>query len=387
MKLDTATIAAAGAGALCIALIAASAYLFLENSALKAGMADALASLDKAKAGRAGVEAQLIRVQGTVMERDLRITELSSRLGMAEAELNESRATLAQKESELAEARSSARREEERLAALRQDFEALAEDIRETQETINESVQWFRDNSQMPPELGPIQDSVTTECRDGASYNLGCFAYLLEEDYGFSYLNETSDRLYSLKEIYARKGGDCEDYSIFISAMIRSLATEGNARELVGWEPGPGGTFKVYERGRRYWYYEGTGAWLGHIANVHPYPICYLTDVSGEAPAGHCIVALSPEEIRGTGGLSALEGAKTFEPQNGQYMGAVGRQFHLCADGEEDCAHEGDIVMVIGDTDLYEFGDGEWDSLELQRDNAGAVLDNVSAAMSSFPSG
>lgn len=385
MKLGAPVLAAAAV--LCIILFAASAFLFFENASLTGSLADARASLNKTKAEKAGLEATLIRTQGSLMDREQQVTDLSSRLGGTELELNETQATLAQREEELQEARNLSQQKEEQLAGLRDEFRALESDIRETQETINESIQWFRDNSEMPPDLRGFSDSVTGDCREGSGYNLACFAFILERDDNFRYLNETTDRLYSLEEIVQRSGGDCEDYSLLLAAMLRSLAKEDPDEELVAWTPSPGEKFTVYERGTRTWYYDGHAVELGALGSVYPYPICYLTDVSGDTPIGHCIVALSTKKAGDAGGLAGLDNARAFEPQNGEYMGRVGTTFHLCADGEMDCAHEGDIIMVMGEDDLYEFGDGRWDSLEIQGGKAGEMLAKVSEAMEALPPG
>ena len=367
-----------GLMALGVLLLLASAYLFYENGSLKGQLADAQDKLKEAADQNARLQTSVAALRDSSAAKDGAILNIASKLSNKEQELAAAMRLLNQTEDELEQSKATSAEE---MRQLRGQFENLSGDIRAARKTLNESVQWFKANSQIPTALRDFSDSVTGRCMDGIEYNLACFPYVLEKDHEFKYLNESSDRLYSLQEIVQRDGGDCEDYALLISAMVRTVAKADPGAEIIGWVPETDGKFVVYRQGERYWYYEAKKVSLGYLDEVHPYPICYLLGNSPDGEQiGHCIVALSTEKISGIDDLGKLDGAKTFEPQSGEYMGDVGKDYRVCRSGEE-CTGGADIITVMVEDDLYQFSDEEWTSFKSQDARAAQVLVDATAVM------
>jgi hypothetical protein len=61
-------------------------------------------------------------------------------------------------------------------------------------------------------------------------------------------------------------------------------------------------------------------------------------------------------------GIPDLTGARVFEPQNGRFLGRVGREFGVCnpTEGNLCWATPQSIIMIIGDGDFYKVRGQEW---------------------------
>jgi hypothetical protein len=314
------------------------------------------------------------------LERELQVGNLASRLGETELELNATAARLSQTEEELNSTREELERSAISLAQANEDFSALEENLSMMEESLSEDVQWFKDNSRLPDSVSYFTTYVMDKCVDSNVLNMGCAALFMEKRVGFNYIDEPNDRLYTIDEMVARGGGDCEDYSLFVKALLNGL--DGEGLRLLGWKQGSGEFVTYRSDSGTYWYYPGQGIYLGTLDAASPYAICYLTDLSWPAPVGHCIVALAGGEITSVADLSNLDGAVAFEPQNGAYMGYIGSggQYHLCRDGEMSCGDgAGEIFIVMADDDLYEFKNGRWESFGTYRAQAEALRERLAA--------
>ncbi|MDD5171733.1 MAG: hypothetical protein PHF60_01730 [Candidatus ainarchaeum sp.] len=274
-----------------------------------------------------------------------RITEL-------EAELNET-------QSELEEAQTTLQEAQQDISAIRNETLAMAEEI-------NQSIQWFTDNSELPSTLKVDRfiSNVEDGCEQGGTLNLGCISYLMEDRLGIIYkIDPTGDRLYSIDEIISRKGGDCEDFSLFFKAVLNRFRSQD--LELEAWERGIG-SYTIYEdtSTNMRWYYDNAqGRTLGNLQDLNPYAACYWNEILGTQWGGHCIIMLASANITSSSDISNenLADAVFFEPQDGKYMGSMGDEFQTCADGDAGCDEETyRIVFVMTDSDLYEFSDGKW---------------------------
>ncbi|MBI2079982.1 hypothetical protein HYT84_04400, partial [Candidatus Micrarchaeota archaeon] len=265
----------------------------------------------------------------------------------------------------------------------------LKNNINGIQESLDSSIQWFKDNSEFPvleefgidPEKASLQDffaEVENNCIKRSSsfdtLNLGCVSYVMETTLSFEYKLEGQDKLYSLKEMIYRNGGDCEDYSLFLKALMNHLEKEYQEKELIiqAWKETPQpDNYVVYEIGGKKLFYPGAEAHdLGEVKKLGPYMICYTTKYDGVSFEGHCVVALSKEQINKIDDLVKLDGAKTFEPQDGSYKGIVGTDYYVCQDDETDCDKGiNNISFVISDSDLYQFVNGEWTSYARYKDD------------------
>jgi hypothetical protein len=251
------------------------------------------------------------------------------------------------------------------------------------EEQINESIQWFSDNAALPSRLKTDRfiHSMEKSCEGGGTLNLACVSYLMEEDLDFSYKNDpTGDRLYSIDEIISRKGGDCEDYALFFKATLNRLREDD--LEIEAWTPGVG-DYVVYEDAEtgRYWYYKGAkGVEIGNTKESNPYAVCYFYDTSGEASIGHCVIMLTDQTIDSPDDISTgkLMDSTLFEPQDGHYLGKIGKEFSACSDGEAGCEDEDySLVFVITDSDLFQFSDGKWNYYQGYKDRINVILEEL----------
>lgn len=280
-----------------------------------------------------------------LQDRNNEIAELGGQLNETEAELEEARGTLEGAEEEIAEIR------EETLAMA---------------ENINQSIQWFRDNSELPSTLKVDRFVSKTKkgCIENDVMNLACVSHLMEQELGMSYKSDPGDRLYSIDEIIGRKGGDCEDYSLFFKAFLNRFRGQGLGLEA--WESGIG-KYDVYfdeEEGIQWYYDNAQGREVGNLEDGKPYVACYWTSISPEILEGHCIIMLTERNITSPADISDgnLADAVFIEPQDGKYMGRMGGEFSACVEGDEACGNKTHrIVFVITDSDLFQFSEGRWD--------------------------
>lgn len=375
MKLGAPAIAAV---ALCAALLIATALLLLENGWLSGRLAETSAALDRAGADKAHLESSLASARRTISERERQVGNLTTLLMEREAELDATAARLEQARAELNTTREELEKSATSLAQAQEQFAALRENLTAMEDSLSQDVQWFRDNSRLTPSTDYFSRYVEDKCVDSGTLNMGCVSLFMQKRLGFSYIDEQNDRLYSIDEMVGRGGGDCEDYSLFVKALLNSLAGDGSLR-LLGWKAGAG-HFTVYRSsGGGEWYYSGDGTDLGTLAS-RPYVICYLTSLYGQLPLGHCIVALASGEIESVEGLGNLGGAVAFEPQNGEYVGRIGTDYHLCVNGDRSCGgNAGEIFTVMTNDDLYEFKEGRWESFGTYRAQAEALRKRLAA--------
>ena len=356
---------AEGAGTPIVALLvlllaAAAALIILEYSELTAKDA----ALSASQSRETACLAQESSMDQLLVQKDADISGLQSSLSSTQLALNQTNSTLQAALSALDLSLGKLESQGQTLEQTREEMSSLSQNLTDMEQSINESIKWFTDNSVLTPGTSFFAPYAADRCVSGNELNLACVEYFMEKRLGFEYINKSADKLYSIDEMIAHGGGDCKEYSIFLKALLNTYKDEGKDYELTGWTPGSG-RFQIYSSGQTLWYYNGSATDLGMLEGLKPYSICYVTQVSDEEIEGHCIVALAEDNVSvESGGLTGLDGAMAFEPQDGQYMGDVGTAFHVCQSGEEDCdTSVGSIVIVMSDNDIYEFRDGQWDSL------------------------
>jgi len=345
-----------------VILIAAIAYLYNENSALRMSLGERNAELGIAQKNITALEGRIALNTRTINEKDFDIANLTDTLEDTESMLNQTQNQLLLTISELNETQEELANKTLSLEETRQEFSALKTEIADFQQSLQESIEWFKDNSRLSENLGFFASYARTNCVQERSLNLACVSYIMEKRLGFRYISESTDRLYSLDEMVSRGGGDCEDYALFMRAVLNSMNDTTSSVDLLSWAPGEG-KFIVFESEDRTWYYNGDKVFLPKLGAINPEAFCYVTGYNGEAVTGHCIVALGKRAIMNESDLQGLVGAQTFEPQDGEYKGTIGNDYHICEDGEISCGkNPGDIIIVMSDDDLYQFRDGEWKS-------------------------
>ncbi|MFH0884242.1 MAG: hypothetical protein V1861_00860 [Candidatus Micrarchaeota archaeon] len=347
-----------------------------QKESLKTELAGAKSSLLETQGKLNDTKAELAVKKEEIRLQQEDISDLRTELNVSEAEVLELEGRLNESEEELEQTKNTLSEATEEIDRIRS--EALAMD-----EQINESISWFKDNSALPSTLKTDRfvNKVEKSCVDEGTLNLGCVSYLMEEDLGFMYKNDpTGDRLYSIDEIITRRGGDCEDYSLFFKALLSRFADDD--LEIEAWTDGIG-RYVIFEDTStgKYWYYDNTdGKVIGNTETSNPYAVCYFYGMEGDTRIGHCVIMLtnatisSPEDISDT----ALAGAEMFEPQDGHYLGRIGKEFFACSQGDEGCDEEDyHLTFVITDSDLFQFSDGKWNYYEGRHQDIGELLERL----------
>ncbi|MDD2655769.1 MAG: hypothetical protein PHQ80_03835 [Candidatus ainarchaeum sp.] len=347
----------------CFVFMVATVVLFNMNQGLESQLSSTQSELGQTKVDLQMANRQVDWLEGELQETRINLlitreelSETKNMLNFTQHELARTMATLDLTQGELEATQSE-------LESTVAEFEQLGEEISELSESIDSSIQWFKGNAALPVSMNRIYVDVRSSCESGGVLNLGCAVFIMEREIPFEYRDEMPDRLYSISEMARKRGGDCEDYSLLLKALINTFRQTGRDMEVQAWESKPG-TYVIYDDGSTMWYVAGEGKSLGNIQDLTPYVICFVTGFQGSQFQGHCVVAVG-DEVGGAEGLRALDGAKTFEPQTGQYLGSIGSQYNLCGDGDEFCGTDiGDIVLIIADDDLYQFSEGGWKSYE-----------------------
>ncbi len=371
-----------------LALSFASISLLNENSSLKGQLAQRNAELTSANsllnsshAENSRLNYQLEGVKYELARTNKSYYETLGALNQTQAELTSTQMRLYETENELNESRSE-------LADTYSQLEDLLGEVYTLEDSINSSIQWFKDNSVLPYSTHLFMIKVDNYCVKDGKVNLACINYLMENDLGFEYISESPDRLYSLDEMLnKKKGGDCEDYALLLKAILSQIKEENSSLDVEAWSPMQDEEYIIYEKGDKYWYLEAYGLEIGDISETTPYVICYTTGMDENGLTGHCIVALSNEEITSAANVDNLNGAKAFEPQSGEFMGNVGknRAFEVCEKGDAECeTNVGSIHFIIANDDLYEFTGGQWKSYHLYYNSTQIMEKSLREELSGF---
>ena len=368
-----------------------SAYFFMENTSLKKEVASLKDEVEKSNGENVLLNATLADKEVEIKNNIIDINNLTLQLNQTQVNLSSTALRLEQAEGELNNTQIKLNETATSLAQTKEETTSLQNNLTAMYETLNESIQWFQSNSVFPDSVSdPVSSfprSIRTNCIASNILNLGCIQLFMEKKLNFNYLNETTAKLHTIDELVAQGGGNCVDYSLFMKALLNSLANETTDLQLLSWQPGAD-RFKVYESsGGSYWYYHGSGLSLGGLDGVHPYVVCYA--ISQEP--GHCIIALSKNSINSVADMSNLDQADTFDPQDGLYMGTVevenvllgglytgpvsaGNGLRLCSNGDAFCGSStGDIFVVMTNDDVYQFINGQWESPGTYRDEVQAM--------------
>jgi len=319
------------------------------------------------------------------------INSLNSELDQTNEELNQIIGTLIETKNdlnntqkELEDANTQLHNLGDLLEETKQKFVDIRDEISNMETSIDESIQWFKENAYLPPSLKSFISRAKAKCIDSGTLNLACVPYVMELKLDFIYKYEYPDKLYSIETMVDNKGGDCEDYSLFLKAYLNTLKITYNSMKLEAWSPGTD-QYIIYEEDNTFWYHSGSKKFIGNLNELYPYSICFTTYYNGSRFEGHCIVALAEKEIDSIEDIGNLNNALAFEPQDGRYKGVVGTDYGICAEGNEDCIYSIEsISIIITDSDLFEFSEGEWRSYGLQKDNAGLLDDEIKKILGKF---
>lgn len=355
----------------------AAIFLFLKASSERDS---ALSELSNTKTALNSSQRQLVEARAELENRMEEIERQKGDISALGQELNASRAETRSLMRRLNETEAELEETRDTLAEASDEISRIREEALEMDEQINESIAWFKDNAELPETLKADRfvNHVEKSCVGDSTLRLACVSYLMKEDLGFMYKDDpTGDRLYSIEEIITRRGGDCEDYSLFYKALLNRF--EGEDLSLEAWTTGTG-RYVIYEDTStgRYWYYDDSdGITLGNAKVEKPYVACYFYGMEGETRVGHCIIMLANSTIDSPDDITnkKLDGAMLFEPQDGQYMGSIGDEYTVCEEGDETCDMEDySLTFIITDSDLFEFSGGEWDYYAGSHEDIGTLI-------------
>ncbi|VVB66394.1 Uncharacterised protein [Candidatus Gugararchaeum adminiculabundum] len=344
-----------------IVLFLAALLLLFTNISLEKSLGESKANASDLSSSLQETQSELIDTRGNLIQTEGELEITRSNLADTQHELNLTWGELAQTQEDLAAANNEIAEKNTVLTETKEELVSVQSDLNRVSDTINSSIQWFEDNSLMPDYEGfAFMNYIDLYCVTGSKVKLGCIDSILKDKKGVAYIDEEGyDQLYSLKEIIKRKGGDCEDFSLLLKAILNTLKKNGKDLDVEAWDSAGSGQYIIYEEGDSYFYYpDATGKKLGSIQDLNPYVICF-----SQGESGHCIIALSTSKINSVADVRKIDRSATFEPQTGQYLGKIGTDYYVCTDGEDGCDQEiNHIYFVISDNDLYTFSGGKWTS-------------------------
>ncbi len=347
-----------------------------ENAQAKAELESKEMELEKAQGQLKTAESILEERSSEIERQGQEISNLSLMLENKKAEIENLQESLNESQTELEKTKNI-------LSEAKEEIDQIKAEAEEMEESITESIQWFSDNSRLPSMLKTdrLMNRIKSGCKDSGELKLACISHLMEDEADITYKDDPeTDRLYSIEEIIQRKGGDCEDFSLFYKAVINGLKTYDV--ELEAWGSG-GGKYEIYEDKQKgiVWYYENAhGIKIGNIQDLNAYPVCYYYGSDGLNRLGHCIVMFSGAKISSPEDITTgnLMDARFVEPQDGSYMGEMGDEFRACEDGEEGCDYDTyTIAFIITDDDLYEFRDGRWNYYQGHREKVEKIIEEL----------
>ena len=313
------------------------------------------------------------------------ILDTSSRLAALNETLRSTIGRMSNVESEISSAEQKINDINRALNNTKQEYLGIKSQIQLSQDSLQSRLSWLKINAYLPQSISGYYGRASNVCKNAQGLNMACVPFYTEQDLNFVYRSDSSDELYSIENMVERKGGDCEDFSLFIKAFINSFKNSTSA-VLYGWEDGAG-NFTILDVSDGTWTYRNAQKReFGNSEYFYPYAICFTTIPLVE---GHCVVALSTEQVNATT-LDLLNGSIVFEPQNGKYLGKIGTNYIVCSDGDKKCDQRvSHIHIIIGNEDLFNFFDGNWNSFSLFSSELSGMeaianqrIDSLTAALS-----
>lgn len=280
------------------------------------------------------------------------------------------------------------------LVVLEKDYEELQERMTSTVSTtqeelqsfkteIEESMEWFKVNSNISDiyEYKGIRSMIRGKCvdfdGDRCRVKLACFPLVHGIIKRFTYREDEKvfakeDKLQSLTEFVQNKGGDCEDYSLVVSAELNYVHDycNGVGAEYIEYEVADyemGGEYLVDFGGE--WYLYGFGRYLLPKDYSYHYIVCgnFPSEldpnyVGEEEYAGHCAIAFTDRYLDASDNVyDVLKNSIIVEPQSGMLIDDLRSPWYLSVpkNGMQSVYFSPDIYMVISENDLYIYRDIE----------------------------
>lgn len=188
--------------------------------------------------------------------------------------------------------------------SLEADYNFLVENVRQYTDKIDYVYSWIAKNSELPDD---VFEREVFGCVEGDYINYPCVVW--RRDY--EYIPDEGDHLKSPYDFMRDGGGDCEDFSFYAAALIRTAARKGY--KIKGFVEGSG-RFFLSSR----WYIPGAKKFTVDPEEV--YVVCGPEEENSDVV--HCI-------------LKIFDGDAWyyFEPQTGEFMPKLLAEDYLFAPG------------------------------------------------------
>lgn len=280
--------------------------------------------------------------------------------------------------------------------ALQGEVDTTITKIESFESELETSMQWFSTNSEIVNTgiQERVEDLLNQNCykieSDKCTIRAGCFYLINDKNLILKYKTDIkttgkSDKLVSIKEFIDNNGGDCEDYSLFYKAEWNHVLDQCDGKEIIV-ETWTIGIHEIWLNFKETWYLTNAKQVFIEDGSIYPNIVCgNVLDLNTFRVNGHCIIALTKQEINNINDLGFFDGAVLIEPQNGGYLGRLNEPssgIYLLTNENFFYSPISNIRLIVTNKDLFLFSReyGEWLSysslqseLILQKDHLVAV--------------
>lgn len=238
---------------------------------------------------------------------------------------------------------------------------AMKSELDNFENTLMAKWQWVKDNAVLgADEVHKVEDPLDEYC--GPDIKLACIPVVLSMKERYGYAEDYGDEIKPIKQFIADKGGDCEDWALFMKAYINS---EPGNKMIRAYENGGGADYTIFEDGSTIYYYsDAREVKIGRRGDLEVFVICYDAGY-----VGHCIIAFANRtSSHDTSILERIDNAIAVEPQNGKVFGrvhnshdATGKLYLNLTSGEGR-----PIQIIVSDDDLFLYNNDKWNSYSTQ---------------------
>ncbi|MCP4647962.1 MAG: hypothetical protein GY852_09575 [bacterium] len=299
-----------------------------ENAALSDELAGTNAELKSAKET---VAFQGNTISGLKLEMEQKDSALESEIEGIAVDLNGTKGRVSEIEEDFDEFREEYVELQGQYEEKAAEYEALMGEIGDFELDLQEKMYWYTENADFGGETKGFLSRIDTKCIDDDVLNMPCVAYVLDER-DYKYRSEGKDYIKSLEEFENDNGGDCEDWSIFVKAIINEISAEYEIDELRVVDFNRPGYFEVYTDDDITYYY----SYADINMKIEDLQVACFPVRGGY---GHC--ALVSEDV-------------IFEPQDGSYLARAywDEESYLIRNG-------GFVEVLMDDEDIHvDTGDG-----------------------------
>ena len=319
-----------------------------ENSALYAELGAADARLGEAELELEAQDARLSSTKNQLEYADSQLEkEMDEGLSGLGAELNDTKERVGAVEEEFEQFQEEYISLQQEYEQKSEEYESLLGEMEDFEAELQEKMYWYTANADFGGETKGFLSHIETKCVEGDTLNMPCVAIMLEER-DFTYKSEGKDYIKSLDEFEADEGGDCEDWSMFVKAIINELEREEGVDELALVDFSESGYMEVYSDDGTVYYYSNDAVY----ADVEEVEVACFPVTSGY---GHCAL---------------VSGGKLFEPQEGSYIGEV-----YWEDGDYVVEGWGFVEVYIDGEDIHVDSGDKWISYSYFIERIGGMIE------------